>query len=368
MASGLLNHIFTMMVSIKRILNFLNIEESPSYVKQDSADNHAIIIENASLGWSIKSNDIKDNNDEKKSDKKRYESVKSDEDHTNDVILGDVELTTVDDSIVDPIADRSVYTLQNINFSTKKGQLIAIVGGVGSGKTSFLNALLGELLLKDGSVEMNGTVSYHQQTPWILNATVQDNILFGEPYNEIKFNETLKASCLDVDIKTLENGLMTEIGEKGINLSGGQKARISFARCYYRNSDIVLLDDPLSAVDAHVGKELFEKGICLGLCTKTVLLVTHQVQFLKSCDHIIVLDEGKIKVQGSYDFLRHEGIDIESIIPHIEEEDEEEEIIETEIEDPEVSFDGSFDGRDRASSLRSRTRSTSSPRGNLILI
>lgn len=353
MSAGLLNHIFTMIVSIKRILNFLNIDESPSYVLHNNTENYSIIIENANLGYTV--HKVVEDSSKLPIGDEKYEAIKSDDAAS----LGDVELTTIDDKIIDPMTNRSVHTLLNINFSVKKGQLVAIVGGVGSGKTSFLNAILGELLLKSGSVEMNGTVSYHQQTPWILNATVRDNILFGEPYDEIRFNEAMKASCLDVDIKTLENGLMTEIGEKGINLSGGQKARISFARCFYRNSDIYLLDDPLSAVDAHVGKELFEKGISIGLCTKTVLLVTHQVQFLKSCDHIVVLDEGKIKIQGSYDFLKHEGIDIESIIPH-EDEISKEDLTEIEVENYQGSFDDSLDPRDRTSSLRSRTSSGTS--------
>ena len=141
--------------------------------------------------------------------------------------------------------------------------------------------------------------SLPQKVPWILNSTVRENILFGLPMISKKFEDAIEASALGPDLESLPNGLETEIGERGINLSGGQKARISFCRAVYRDADIVLLDDPLSAVDAHVAEKLFNRGICETLIAqgKTVVLVTHQVHLLDRCDQIIMVQDGRITSQ-----------------------------------------------------------------------
>jgi len=152
---------------------------------------------------------------------------------------------------------------------------------------------------------MKGAVAYHSQTPWILNATVKENIIFGGTYDEERFRKALECSCLAPDIAMLPDGLETEIGERGINLSGGQKARVSFARCVYRDADVILLDDPLSAVDAHVGEHIFRKGIREGLRGKTVVLVTHQIHLIDDFDSVIVMSDGAIKAQGPPAQVRH---------------------------------------------------------------
>ena len=136
-----------------------------------------------------------------------------------------------------------------------------VVGKVGSGKSSMISAILGEMNKQSGSYYINGNVSYAAQQAWILNATLKDNILFGNEYIESKYNNVLEACALIADLNILPAGDRTEIGEKGINLSGGQKQRVSLARAAYNNSEIYLLDDPLSAVDAHVGKHIFDKVI-----------------------------------------------------------------------------------------------------------
>ncbi|RCN49286.1 ABC transporter transmembrane region [Ancylostoma caninum] len=152
-------------------------------------------------------------------------------------------------------------TLKDLNFNAARGALIAVVGKVGSGKSSLLSALLGEMGKLRGRIGMRGKVAYVPQLSWIQNMTVRDNILFGKPFDKRRYNQVLNACALKPDLKILTNGDMTEIGEKGINLSGGQKARISLARAVYQDFDVYLLDDPLSAVDAHVGRHIFE-NVC----------------------------------------------------------------------------------------------------------
>lgn len=148
---------------------------------------------------------------------------------------------------------------------------------------------------------MNQKLSYSQQIPWIQNKTIKENILFGLPYDEAKYRETIQICELTRDLEILPNLDETEIGEKGINLSGGQKARISLARAIYADREMVLLDDPISALDANVKKKIFENVLLNHLKEKTIILVTHAVDFLHLVDRIVVFNEGEIVLQGSYD-------------------------------------------------------------------
>ncbi|KFP82105.1 Canalicular multispecific organic anion transporter 2, partial [Acanthisitta chloris] len=196
-------------------------------------------------------------------------------------------------------------TLKDINMLVPSGALVAIVGHVGCGKSSLVSALLGEMEKLEGEVAVKGSVAYVPQQAWIQNATLKDNILFGQAPNEEKYQNALEACALKTDLEVLPGGDQTEIGEKGINLSGGQRQRVSLARAVYSNSDIYLLDDPLSAVDSHVAKHIFDKvigpeGVLKG---KTRILVTHGISFLPQVDHIVVLVDGKISETGSYQDL-----------------------------------------------------------------
>ncbi|XP_072293747.1 ATP-binding cassette sub-family C member 2 [Eucyclogobius newberryi] len=196
--------------------------------------------------------------------------------------------------------------LKNVSLEIKPGKLVAVVGAVGSGKSSLISALLGEMLKKKGFVNIQGSLAYVPQQAWIQNATLRDNILFGSAYEEGQFQQIIKACALGPDLELLAGGDLAEIGEKGINLSGGQKQRVSLARATYSKADIYLLDDPLSAVDAHVGKHLFDKVIGPNglLQDKTRVLVTHAVSFLPFVDEIIVLKDGNVSEVGSYNSLR----------------------------------------------------------------
>ncbi|XP_022670317.1 multidrug resistance-associated protein 1-like isoform X4 [Varroa destructor] len=194
------------------------------------------------------------------------------------------------------------FVLRDINIAVKRGQLLAVVGAVGSGKSTLLNAIMGNLTKLSGRVSVCGKIAYVPQQAWIYNVSLRDNILFTKPFDKEKYGKILKASALLPDMKVLPAGDLTEIGEKGINLSGGQKQRISIARACYAEADVYLFDDPLSAVDAHVGAHLFEQvlGHSGILADRTRVLVTHSVSFLPFVDHIVMLKEGRIIEQGTF--------------------------------------------------------------------
>ncbi|XP_036051966.1 multidrug resistance-associated protein 1 isoform X4 [Onychomys torridus] len=196
-------------------------------------------------------------------------------------------------------------TLHGINFSIPEGALVAVVGQVGCGKSSLLSALLAEMDKVEGHVALKGSVAYVPQQAWIQNDSLRENILFGHPLKERYYKAVLEACALLPDLEILPSRDQTEIGEKGVNLSGGQKQRVSLARAVYCNSDIYLFDDPLSAVDAHVGKHIFEKVVGpMGLLkNKTRILVTHGISYLPQVDVIIVMSGGKISEMGSYQEL-----------------------------------------------------------------
>eukprot|EP00058_Branchiostoma_floridae_P002181 XP_002587669.1 hypothetical protein BRAFLDRAFT_126733 [Branchiostoma floridae] len=205
--------------------------------------------------------------------------------------------------------DSEVANIKNINLAIPKGKLTIVVGQVGCGKSSLLSAILGEMTTMSGQVVWNkkhNKVAYAAQRPWLLNASLRDNITFGLPFDRSRYQQVITACCLQPDIDILPGGDMTEIGEKGINLSGGQKQRISVARTLYAKTDIVLLDDPLSALDAHVGGDLFEKGIMGDLVKdrRTVVLVTHKLQYLEHAHFVVAMEGGKIQATGSMREIR----------------------------------------------------------------
>ncbi|XP_029164697.1 probable multidrug resistance-associated protein lethal(2)03659 [Nylanderia fulva] len=200
-------------------------------------------------------------------------------------------------------ASQSQNTLEDLNLQIEKGKLYAVIGMVGSGKSSLLSAILGEITLTEGQIKVNGNISYASQEAWVFGATVRQNILFGQPYERQRYQKVVKACALLSDFKQFPQGDQTIVGERGSSLSGGQKARINLARALYRQSDIYLLDDPLSAVDAHVCKHLFEECIQKYLAGKTRILATHQLQYIKGVDAIILFEQGRIKYFSHYQDL-----------------------------------------------------------------
>ncbi|KAF8183977.1 ABC protein [Pholiota molesta] len=197
------------------------------------------------------------------------------------------------------------FKVQGIDMNVQRGSLVAVVGRVGSGKSSLLMGLIGEMRKISGSISFGGRVAYCPQTAWIQNSSLRDNIIFGQPFEEGKYWRVIETACLLHDLELLPDGDLTEIGEKGVNLSGGQKQRINVARSLYYDADIVIMDDPLSAVDAHVGKSLFHDAIVGSLRNqgKTVIFVTHALHFLSYCDYIYTLRDGRIAEQGTFQHL-----------------------------------------------------------------
>ena len=194
----------------------------------------------------------------------------------------------------------STNTLSDITLNVRNGNLIAITGAVGSGKSSLLTAILGELPQHKGSISYHGKVAYVPQIPWVFSGSIRENILFGLAFNEEKFQQVVHICELTKDLANFANGDLTEIGQRGVTLSGGQKARVCLARAVYSDADIYLLDDPLSAVDTKVGKRLFESCILGHLSCDIRLLVTHQLQYLKDVDRVVVMKNGSIIHQGEY--------------------------------------------------------------------
>ncbi|XP_050393097.1 ATP-binding cassette sub-family C member 5 isoform X1 [Patella vulgata] len=198
--------------------------------------------------------------------------------------------------------------LQDITFTLKKGKTVGICGSVGCGKSSFISAILNRMDIVSGTVAVKGSIAYVPQQAWIMNSTARENILFGFPYDKDKYDEVVSACCLKDDFDSFVSGDMTEIGERGMNLSGGQKQRISLARAVYSEKDIILLDDPLSAVDIHVGQHIFTQCLQKLLKNKTVVFVTHQLQYLPECDEVIYLRDGQIAGIGKHeDLMTAEG-------------------------------------------------------------
>ncbi|KAJ8721588.1 hypothetical protein PYW07_002363 [Mythimna separata] len=210
--------------------------------------------------------------------------------------------------------------LKNLNLHVPRGSLVAVVGAVGSGKSSLLSALLGEMNKVSGRVNTFGSIAYVPQQAWIQNATLQDNILFGNPLDRQKYSNVIDMCALKPDFEVLPGGDQTEIGEKGINLSGGQKQRVSLARAVYCDADNYFLDDPLSAVDSHVGKHIFEKvlGPSGLLKNKTRVWVTHNVSYLAQTDLVVVLRDGEVSEAGTYQqLLEKKGAFAEFLLHHL---------------------------------------------------
>ncbi|KAK4879950.1 hypothetical protein RN001_008096 [Aquatica leii] len=203
----------------------------------------------------------------------------------------------------------SLYNdLKNIEFLAEHGKRVAIIGSVGSGKSSLLNVILKEVPLSDGSLKVNGKLSYASQQPWLFGGSIKQNIIFDQPINLERYEKVVKACALDEDFSILPFGDRTLVGERGIALSGGQKARICLARAVYKIADIYVLDDPFSAVDPHVGKHMFEECILTFLKNKCVIIATHQLQYLHYVDSIFFIENGKMSFSGTYEQLRTSSV------------------------------------------------------------
>lgn len=251
-------------------------------------------------------------------------------------------------------------TLSNINLDIPVGSLVAVVGSTGEGKTSLVSAMLGELPpIADSTVVLRGTVAYVPQVSWIFNATVRDNVLFGSVFDPIRYERAINVTELRHDLELLPGGDLTEIGERGVNISGGQKQRVSMARAVYSNSDVLVFDDPLSALDAHVARQVFDKCIKGELRGKTRVLVTNQLHFLSQVDRIILVHEGMVKEEGTFEELSSQGLLFQKLMENAGKMEEyEEEKVDIEATDQKSSSKPVVNG-----AVNDNAKSESKPKG-----
>lgn len=298
-----INSIIEAVISLKRIEKYIRQpDRNESNIIKGEYDlngEFAIKIEHGDFTWGVK---------QKKEDDEKKEEIEETQNSTtveiNNKIKDVNEPLIPEEETNDTNNSKYDIVLKDITLKIKPGEIVGIIGEVGSGKSSLFEAILNSLILLNpkacDGIHVNGKVGYVPQIPWIQNATIRDNILFFKEYDEKKYNEVLNVSQLTYDLNNFEGGDLTEIGEKGVNLSGGQKVRVSLARALYEDPDIYLFDDPISALDAHIGKKIIKGCIVNYLKGKTRIVATHAIHYLKHMDKIIYLKEGSIAWTGTY--------------------------------------------------------------------
>jgi len=308
-----LGQVVDALASIGRIQEFLLEEEAADDFDWDFENKNAIVVEHANFTWErtptqdpdkAPGKDAKsyrqmkkDEKAEKKSAKEAKKAEKKANKQETNQGKGDIE------SDQSTLAEQEVFKLWDLDFTISRNELIAVIGTVGSGKSSLLAALAGDMRKTLGTVTMGANRAFCPQYAWIQNATAKENIMFGKPFRRDWYDKVVEACALLPDFEMLPHGDLTEIGERGITVSGGQKQRLNIARAIYFDTEIVLLDDPLSAVDAHVGRHIMDKAICGLLKDKCRILATHQLWVLNRCDRIIWMEGGRIQAIDTFDNL-----------------------------------------------------------------
>ncbi|EGV65927.1 hypothetical protein CANTEDRAFT_97001 [Yamadazyma tenuis ATCC 10573] len=327
---GIFSNIAESKVSLARLIKFFTMEElevdalERSYIPLRKGE-EAVTIKNANFVWTI------DNVEEKSAKDLAKDSARIDE-----------------EADIDAPSEVNTVALTDINFTAKKGELTCVVGRVGSGKSTLLKAILGcipvDTTINTPTLKVNGSIAYCAQSAWILNSSVRENILFGRKYDKEFYQATVQACELSKDFEMLPDGDRTIVGEKGISLSGGQKARISLARAVYSKAEIYILDDVLSAVDTHVGKNIIKNVLGKDglLASKTTILATNSVPVLHQAASIILLAEGKIIERGTFTEVMSTESSLAKLINEFGKFEEEEEANEetAEIESTKVVVSG----------------------------
>lgn len=278
--------------STKRIQTFLLAEEAAEDAERDDDAKAAIVVQDASFTW----------------ERTQRPSSRPGSSGSPDTV-----------TLADP------FQMAGLSLTVGRSELVGVIGSVGSGKSSLLSALAGDMRKTAGRVTFGAQRAFCPQYAWVQNATVRDNILFGRDMDRDWYHRVTGACALHPDFAMLPDGDQTEIGERGITVSGGQKQRINIARAIYCNADIVLLDDPLSAVDAHVGRHIMDEAICGLLTNKCRILATHQLHVLNRCDRIVWLDGGELKAQGSYAELLQQNQEFAKLMALTSSDEEEKE-------------------------------------------
>ena len=300
--------------AVRRIQEFLLAEEQHDQIQWDENMEPGIEVEEASFTWeriatqdknkvgAFRSNkELQDDKLAKKQEKKAQKQQKE-------------RSPSPDDDSSSEFTDAEPFKLVDLDFTVGRNELLAVIGSVGSGKSSLLGALAGDMRMTGGKVKMASTRAFCPQYAWIQNSTLKENILFGKPYKSKWYNEVIDACALRPDLEILPGGDQTEIGERGITVSGGQKQRLNIARAIYFDADIILMDDPLSAVDAHVGRHIMDKAICGIMKNKCRILATHQLHVLNRCDRIIWMQDGHIREIDTFDNLMADNLDFQKLM------------------------------------------------------
>lgn len=290
--------------ALNRIQEFLLAEEQKEDIERVEQMDNAIEIEHASFTWERLPTE--DKPDKKPAARPQPTTVTSQDNEKTE------------DKPTEP------FKLHDLTLEVGRHELLAVIGTVGCGKSSLLSALAGDMRVTEGKVRMSTTRAFCPQYAWIQNASVRNNILFGREYDEAWYNQVIDACALAPDLEILPNGDQTEIGERGITVSGGQKQRLNIARAIYFNAELVLMDDPLSAVDAHVGRHIMDKAICGLLKDRCRILATHQLHVLSRCDRIVVMDKGRIHAVDTFDNLMRDDEVFQRLMSTSRQEDSEE--------------------------------------------
>ncbi|KAF2970803.1 hypothetical protein GQX73_g2838 [Xylaria multiplex] len=299
--------------SLKRIENFMLEEEREEGIVWEPEGEYAIELRGASFTW-------EKTQKQEKAEGQVAAKGKDGKPKTDSDKSGTLESNASSDN------EREPFKLQDVNFKAGRNELIAVIGTVGSGKSSLLAALAGHMRKTDGDAIFGASRAFCPQYAWIQNTSLQNNITFGKELDEGWYNKVVEACALQADLDMLPHGDQTEIGERGITISGGQKQRLNIARAIYFDADIVLMDDPLSAVDAHVGRHIFDNAILGLLRGKCLILATHQLWVLDRCDRIVWMEDGKIQTVDTFENLmkNHQGFQalVESTAPKEKQEEE----------------------------------------------
>ena len=313
-------------ISLKRIEKFLKLNEINEMliVKNDKDlidKGIAIKIENGNFSWGISRNYINKQLESQQKKENRYKIKEEEElkdinknENNNNLNISYNSSTSDSKKTENSYEDNNYknikkenFKLSDINLTINKGEFICIIGETGSGKSSLLHSILNNMqILTKNSLIINGNIAYVSQEPFIQNTTIQNNILYFSKYNENNYNKVINLCDLKTDLEKLEAGDLTEIGERGVNLSGGQKSRISLARAIYSDKDIYILDDPLNALDVNVGLNIINNCLVGYLKGKTILMATNELQYLSYADKVLFMEDGKIKWIGKYEDLEKE--------------------------------------------------------------
>ena len=340
-----LGQVIDALSSIQRIQEFLLAEEAQDAVEWDKELKDAIVVNNADFTWERNPTQDPDNvpgkgprgKKELKAAKKAEKKAKSEAKLSSKRdSAGTMGGDGVDSASTLTEHQQEPFSIKGIDVTVGRNELVAIIGSVGSGKSSLLAALAGDMRKTAGGVAMGATRAFCPQYAWIQNTTAKENIIFGKDFKRDWYEQVIEACALKPDFEMLPSGDQTEIGERGITVSGGQKQRLNIARAIYFDADIVLMDDPLSAVDAHVGRHIMDNAICGLLKDKCRVLATHQLHVLNRCDRIIWMQDGRIETVDTFDNLMASNEAFQKLMATTaveEREEDEEHANEDEVED-----------------------------------